>query len=300
MLRKAFTFVIVFALLAAFDSCSKTDTQETTAAVTDVEIQTTAAAQADTTVAVETTTEIQTTRVQTTEAPATEATTAEVTTVPVTEAPTIAAPVDDTSAWDTEKIVDFYKNAATGTGNTVKSTQTVGLQDISVNNGQLGGIFSFVTPVLNSFLSSSTTETDGITGEFEKLSAADVSSATAYTGSSGTVLEITLNEQTDKGSGGAGDGSVSHGIYVVGDLLSVIGQLKDKGLPIDISLENTVITYSQPTIKAVIDDNGKIINGTWSCTVEISLTDYKFAGSTVDSTRVILNNKITVGGGFNP
>ena len=46
--------------------------------------------------------------------------------------------------------------------------------------------------------------TDGITGDYEKLTAADVSSASAYKSASGTVVEITLNEQTDKGSGGAG------------------------------------------------------------------------------------------------
>ncbi len=214
----------------------------------------------------------------------------------VTE-PTIAV-TEDVSLWDKEKIVEFYKAAADKTGTAVKSEQTVGLQDISVNNGQLGGVFSFVTPILNSFFSSSKTVTDGITGEYAKLTSEDVSQARAYTCSSGTAIEITLNGQTDKGSGGAGDGSVSHGIYVVGDLLSVMSQLKDKGLPIDISLENTVINYSDAVIKAVIDADGKIINGSWTCTVEISLFDYKFAGSTVDSTVVVLDNKITVNGGF--
>ena len=208
------------------------------------------------------------------------------------------AVTEDVSLWDKEKIVEFYKTAADKTGNGVKSEQTVGLQDISVNNGQLGGVFSFVTPILNSFFSSSKTVTDGITGEYAKLTSEDVSQARAYTCSSGTVVEITLNGQTDKGSGEAGDGSVSHGIYVVGDLLSVMSQLKDKGLPIDISLENTVITYSDAVIKAVIDADGKIINGSWTCTVEISLSDYKFAGSAVDSTVVVLDNKITVNGGF--
>ena len=87
---------------------------------------------------------------------------------------------------------------------------------------------------------------------------------------------------------------------VVGDLLSIMRQLKEKGLPIDISVENTVVTYSEPVIKAVVDSDGKIVNGTWSCTVEVNLSDYKFAGSKVDSTVVVLDNTITVNGGFNP
>ncbi len=308
MLRRVFALMSVISVVIAAAACSTTVVEEATTSVVESEIQTTAAPIEEITTAVpEITTEIQTTEAitqeATTEAPAIEASTepaTEASTEPATEAPTTAAPVDDPSTWDTARIIEFYKASAESTGNSARSEQTVGLQDISVNNGQLGGVFSFVTPILNSFLSSSTSVTDGITGEFEKLCTADVSSARAYTTGKETVIEITLNEQIDKGSGGAGDGSVSHGIYVVGDLMSVMSQLKDKGLPIDISLENTVITYSAPVIKAVVDENGKIINGTWSCTVEISLSDYKFAGSTVDSTRVVLNNKITVNGGFNP
>ena len=174
----------------------------------------------------------------------------------------------------------------------------MGLQDISVNNGQLGGVFSFVTPILSSFLSSSTTEIKGITGEYTLLTAEDVSSAVAYDTAEGTVIEMTLNTQVSTPSQDVTEGSVAHGIYVVGDLLSIMSQLKDKGLPIEISVDKTVITYSEPVIKVLIGSDGKIVKGTWNCNVEISLSDYKFAGSTVDSTRVVLNNKITAGGGF--
>jgi hypothetical protein len=77
-----------------------------------------------------------------------------------------------------------------------------------------------------------------------------------------------------------------------------MSQLNDKGLPIEISVEDTLITYSEPVIKVLVGSDGKIVKGTWSCNIEISLSDYKFAGSAVDSTKVILNNKITAGGGF--
>lgn len=221
-----------------------------------------------------------------------------VTEAPVTEAPTTEAAAEDFSLWSTEKIVEFYKNAAVSTGTGVKSVQSIGLNDISVNNGQLGGVFSFVTPILSSFLSQSTTETDGITGSFTKLSPEDVSSVRAYAVSGGTAVEITLKEQSGNAGADISDSHVAHGISVVEDLPSIMSQLNEKGLPIDISMENTVITYENPVIKAVISDDGKIVNGTWSCTVEISLSDYKFAGSKVDSTKVVLSNTITVNGGF--
>ncbi len=299
MAHKIFCLLTVFTVVFSFCACGGSDADTTVPETTAQSVETTAG-EVITTLP-ETSSEEQTTapaeettaQTETTE-PSTEAETTE----PVTDAETTSAAVD-VSAWDVGQIVEFYKNAAERTGNTVKSEQRVGLSDISVNNGQLGGVFSFVTPILSSFLSSSATVTDGITGEYTKLTPSDVSHARAYEGSRGTVVEITLNEQKDTGGTDNTDGSVAHGIYIVGDLLSIMSQLRDKGLPIDISMENTVITYSDPVIKAVVDSEGKIVNGTWSCTVEISLSDYKFAGSAVDSTVVVLNNTITVNGGFN-
>ena len=299
MARKIFCLLTVLTVVFSFCACGGEDAGTTAPETTVSGVETTAVEEITTlpeavTEVITTLPEETTTELQTTEA-VTEAQTTEV----VTEAQTTEAAVD-VSTWDVGQIVEFYKAAAEKTGSTVKSEQKVGLSDISVNNGQLGGVFSFVTPILSSFLSSSTTVIDGITGDFGKLTPSDVSNAKAYAGSKGTVVEITLNEQKDTGGADNSDGSVAHGIYIVGDLLSVMSQLKDKGLPIDISVENTVITYSDPVIRTVVDSDGKIVNGTWSCTVEIRLSDYKFAGSSVDSTVVVLDNTITVNGGFNP
>ena len=288
MLRKIISFSIVLVLLFTLSSCGGKSADNTPDTPAFNEIQTT-----NTHETVSFYNEIpETTTLETTTASqeqTTAVTTTEVTTV-----------IEDFSSWDTAKILEVYKNAVSSTGTSVKSSQTVELQDISVNNGQLGGMFSFVTPILSSFISSSTTETDGITGNPSALTTADISTAKAYADTNGTVIEITLNGQTDNAASAGSDGSVARGISTVGDLGSIISQLKDKGLPLDIPVENAVITYSNPLIKAVVDKDGKIINGTWSCTVEISITNYKFAGSKVDSTKVVLGNTFTVGGGFNP
>ena len=322
MLRRLVSLLTAFSLLFILSSCKDTSVEETTDAFAEVETTTTEDIQTQETTTetdseTQTTTEIQTTApvietttvvseqttVETTVPETTTATieTTETTTQapPVTEVQTTEAVTDAVDSWSTARVVEFYKNAAQQTGTAVKSQQTVELKDISVNNGQLGGMFSFVTPILSSFLSSSVTETDGITGDFALLSEADVSSAKAYKTENGTAVEITLNSQTDNASDEKREGSVAHGISVVGDLPSIMAQLKEKGLPIDISVENTVLTYTNPVIKVLVDNDGNIVKGTWSCTVEISLSDYKFAGSAVDSTVVVLNNKIVVNGGFN-
>ena len=292
MLQKIISFSVVTALLFTLSACGKSPA-ENTPETPENNITTTAPTtlpqtEASAEVIPETT---QTTQVQTTEA---------TTAAPVTETTTIADATQDFSDWDTAKILEFYKNAAAATGSSVTSSQKVEIQDISVNNGQLGGMFSFVTPILSSFIASSTTETVGITGNFSALTTSDVRSANISAGSENTVVEILLNGQTDNASSAGSDGSVARGISVVGDLGTIILQLKEKGLPLDIPVENAVITYSNPLIKAVVDKDGRIINGTWSCTVEISITNYKFAGSDVDSTKVVLGNTFTVGGGFNP
>ncbi|MBQ6898966.1 MAG: hypothetical protein IJN70_08285 [Clostridia bacterium] len=298
-MRKITALILALSLVLAFSSCTAVKIEESTGIITESAVQgeitafseEASSSSAEATALPETTAMPETTTVP-------ETTTAEITTAPVVSEIQTTAPVkEDVTLWDTERVVEFYKNAAAATGSSVQSSQTVGLSDISVNNGQLGGVFSFVTPILSSFLSSKATVTDGITGEYDKLTASDAVTAVAYESAGGTVVEITLNEQTDAG-GTDSDGSVAHGIYIVGDLLSVMGQLKEKGLPIEIDTEKAVIKYTNPVIRVLVSGDGKIVNGTWSCTVEISLSDYKFAGSPVNSTVVVLDNKITVNGGF--
>lgn len=305
---KFFAVLSVLLCLIAFSSCKVSDNIESTTHTDVEEEESTVQSQNETTDEATVYEESTAVTESTSQTEDVSETTTEPLTGTVTEAvsetvtqdiiETTSEIAEDISSWDAEKIVSFYKDTAEKTGTSVKSEQTVGLQDISVNNGQLGGVFSFVTPILSSFLSGNATVSDGITGDYNLLTADDVSSFKAYESKNGTVIEITLKEQEEKANEENRDGSVSHGISTVGDLLGIMGQLKEKGLPIEINVEKTVLRYSDPVIKVLVDENGKIVNGTWSCTVTISLSDYKFAGSGVDSTVVILDNKITVNGGF--
>ena len=286
-----------FFCLFAFSSCVKTETDE------------------NTTVSQETQTGYTLDTVSEYTEPVTEPVTVFVT-EPVTEVPATEAAVteamsteevttqaadkgDDVSSWGSELVAAYYKNAAVSTGNSVKSSQTIELKDISVNNGALSGMFKYVTPVLSKFLSGSASETDGITGNFNALSPEDIASADAYKENGLTVIEMTLKEQSCKASESSSDGSVGHAISVVGDLGSIINKLNEAGLPLEVNSDNAVITYRNAVVKVLIDDSGKIVKGTWSCEVEIKLSNYKFAGAAVDSTVVVLQNTITTGGGFN-
>lgn len=206
--------------------------------------------------------------------------------------------VSDPSLTTEAEIIEFYKKAAEKSNKSAKSEQVITLKDISINNGQFEGVIDFVMPIMSKLLSNNSTDKDGITGGYKNLTADDVRSAKSYTSGDNTVIEMVMKEQTAGAHDDALSGSVGHAITAVGDIGVVTDQLNDLGLPIEISDKNTSIHYTNPVVKVVIDKNGNIIRGTWSYTVEIKLNNYKVGNSTVETTSVIMDNVITVNGGF--
>ncbi|MBQ3006949.1 MAG: hypothetical protein IJD78_05230 [Clostridia bacterium] len=181
----------------------------------------------------------------------------------------------------------------------MKSEQIITLKDFSINNGQYENVIDFVIPLISKFIANSSTEKDGITGGFTNLAVSDVYSAKAYNSGNNTVIEMVMVNQTDGAKGDVLGGSVGHAISVIGDITQVTNQLSNYGLPeISISEKDTKIYYTNATVKTVISPEGEILNGTWEYTVEININNYKVGNSTVENTSVIMDNVITVNGGF--
>ncbi|MBQ8764156.1 MAG: hypothetical protein IJZ07_08650 [Clostridia bacterium] len=200
--------------------------------------------------------------------------------------------------WSKEQIIEVYKNAAKKTNTAVKSVQSIELKSISINNGEHEGVMDFITSIMSKFLANNSTEKDGITGGYGNLSASDAASAKAYKIGNCIAIEMVMHEQVSGARDDALSGSVGHAITAVGDISVVTDQLKDMGLPLEISEKNTTIHYTNPRVRVLINDKGEIVNGTWSYTVEIRLNNYKAFGKDVDTTSVIMDNVITVNGGF--
>ena len=211
---------------------------------------------------------------------------------------TTAVISEDIARWTKAQIVEAYKNAAIKTHSSVMSQHTVEITKIAVNGEELGGAFDFVKGIISTFISDNSEDTKGITGGYKNLTESDVASAKAYKVGKNTAIEMVMKNQTDGAKTNAHSGSVGHAIDVVGDINTVTSELTELGLPIEISAESTTIHYTNPVIKAVIDENGKIIKGTWSYTIEIRLRDYKVFGADVQSSDIVMNNVITVNGGF--
>jgi hypothetical protein len=203
-------------------------------------------------------------------------------------------PVDDPTVWSTERIVEEYKNAARRSHSTAKSTQSISLKNISVNNGEHENVMSFVGGIIGKFLESNSTVKDGITGGFESLVPQDVSSARAYKNGNDTVIELYLAEQTSGPKEDANSGSVGHGITAVGDIAVVVNDLSARGLPLELSEDETKVYYTNPSIKVTINENGEIVSGTWFYTVEIKMDNFKAFGQNVNTASIVMDNMITI------
>ncbi|MBQ8575201.1 MAG: hypothetical protein IJ447_04035 [Clostridia bacterium] len=244
-------------------------------------------------VSVEDTTSTTTSAVDTSEATSTSATnTDEASTAPVL-APTKQS--DNPADWSIAQIVDAYKSAAKKTHSSVKSQHSIEIKSIKVNNDEIP---SFVQSIMKTLLKNNSSEKDGITGGYNNLVASDVASAKAYKNGSALIIEMTMKKQTAGANEDANSGSVGHAITTVGDIGVVTKQLEDLKLPLELNEKETKIYYTNPTVKVVIDPNGKIVNGTWQYTVDIRLNNYKAFGQPVDSTSVVMVNTLTVNGGF--
>lgn len=276
-LKRLFAIILVLLMLLSATSCGKETASEPEQSVTDSAVSETDAGMPDETAA---------------ETDAFTDDTDEKTDAESTEK------AGDPSLWTTEQIVLFYKDAAKKTHSSVKSSHNVDIRSISVNNGQYEGLFEFITPIMSKLIANNSEDKDGITGGYNNLTAEDVASAKAYKSGNGTVIEMVMREQVSGAKEDANSGSVGHAITAVGDIGVVTDELRELGLPLDIPEKSIKIYYTNPTVKVFINSDGKIVNGTWRYTVEIRLDDYKAFGKAVETTSVVMDNTLTVNGGF--
>ena len=180
----------------------------------------------------------------------------------------------------------------------VTSQHAVEIKNIIINEEEIPSGFDFIKKIISGFISKNSEDTKGITGGYKNLTESDVDSVKAYKVGKNTAIEMVMKNQTDSGKADAQSGSVGHAIDVVGDSSFVATELSEMGLPIEISSETTSVLYTDPVVKVIIDENGKIIKGTWRYTIEIRLKDFKAFGADVQSASIVMDNIITVNEGF--
>lgn len=210
---------------------------------------------------------------------------------------------DNPADWSTAQIVDYYKKAAGRTHNSVTSYQNMTMRKGSLSAPGINStLLSFAEGVMATALSNNSKDFKGITGGHQKLVASDVASANAYKSGNNIVIEMKMKEQTDKGNGKMYEGTVGHAISVVGDIDSVIGQFSGLGMDAQIADNDCTLQYKNPVLKVTINNNGMIINGTWSYVVYITLNNLqiKAMGLTVPVKQAtsIVDFYVILNGGF--
>ena len=220
--------------------------------------------------------------------------------IPIEETIVTSEQTSDEASAEMSKsdIIEMYKAAAVKSSPNLKSNQDIYLKNISINNGEFEKVMDFVTPIMAKLLANNSKEIDGITGGYKLLTENDVVSAKTYPVGSNTAIELVIKNYVGVARDNLHAAPVGHAINTVGDIGVVTDQLKDLGLPMEISDENTSVHYTNPAVKVVVDQNGYIVNGTWSYTVDIRLNNYKVFGKPVNSTSVVMDNVISVNGGF--
>ncbi len=205
---------------------------------------------------------------------------------------------DDPTEWTKAEIVSEYIKAATKTHPTAKSSQTMTMPKLVVNDGD--GAFAFflnmVKPVINTVLKNNTTSYNGLTGGFIKLQPSDVKSAKAYKDGKYTVIEMVLVEQTDGIDGDMHEGTVGHAINVLGDIKNATDQFPN--FDIDVENADIKIHYANPTVKVRINEKGIIEKGTWSYTAQIDIKNLNIDNLTINKAEAEIVYTIVVGGGF--
>lgn len=209
----------------------------------------------------------------------------------------------DPTKWSVAEVVETYRHAAARTHNAVTSYQDMQLRNDSLSApGIPGPLLSFAEGIMARALKNNSMNIKGITGGHQNLSVSDVQGARAYKNGNNIIIEMVMKEQTDKGNGQMYSGTVGHAISVVGDIDSVVGQFSALGMGAEIADEDCTLQYKNPRLKVAIDSNGRIINGTWSYYVNITLNNMSITGMgmtvPVKQATAVVDFVVTLNGGF--
>ena len=227
-------------------------------------------------------------------------TAADATTAPAgTEAASEAVSEETAKAPETvEEIVEFYKKAAEATDKTDPKTMTkMELTSLDGGKGAVGALVSALEGPGRKALERNSSEGDDVPGGFEKLTAADVTSATAKDDGKYTTVHITLKNQVDGMNGKTEEGSVGHGIGVLDGIQTAIDEIG--GVDIDASNGSMTLTYNNAYIDVKIDNaTGKIVSGKWHHTVNVAINNVVgkigFIKATLDGGKVVIDYTVTM------
>ena len=204
----------------------------------------------------------------------------------------------DPAKWSKGQIVEYYKQSAIKTHPTVKSSQTMELRKLIVNDGDgaLNFFLNMIKPAIKTVIKNNSTTYNGLTGGFTKLQPSDVKTAKAYKQGNYTVVELYMVEQTDGMYGDAQGGTVGHAINVLGNIATAVEQFPQ--FDIKYKEADIKVRYAEPTVKVRINNKGVIEKGVWSYNSVIAIRHLEVSGIMINKADAEIKYVIVVGGGF--
>lgn len=185
------------------------------------------------------------------------------------------------AASDVAAVVEKFKSAALNSED-VPKYQNMALRDYNFSSNLVNSLMGIAEGLVSKNSGKENTASTGLSGGIEQLTADDVKSATMSTNGGKTTVHIELKEQTDGANGQAHEGSVGHGIGVLGGIDDVVSNFPG------VTVNDIELVYQNPKIDVVIDDaSNKVESGKESYTVFINLKSAKVAISTLSGTAYI-------------
>ncbi len=185
------------------------------------------------------------------------------------------------AASDVAAVVEKFKSAALNSED-VPKYQNMALRDYNFSSNLVNSLMGIAEGLVSKNSGKENTASTGLSGGIEQLTADDVKSATMSTNGGKTTVHIELKEQTDGANGQAHEGSVGHGIGVLGGIDDVVSNFPG------VTVNDIELVYQNPIIDVVIDDaSNKVESGKESYTVFINLKSAKVAISTLSGTAYI-------------
>lgn len=197
---------------------------------------------------------------------------------------------DDKIPESKAEILAFYKDIAKKNSD-VSCYQAFNLKKINLGSTVISSI---LTPMIKDVISSNSKDIPRFPGDMNVFCEDDIISAAFKKADNGNVtITLKLKDQTDGLEGEKYEGTVGHGIGVVGNVPQL---LKDNNVTIaDISKASGEITYTNAVITITADKDGMLIKGgcKWSYTATAWAKNVKIQGMTMKNADGVVDYSLT-------
>ena len=171
---------------------------------------------------------------------------------------------------NTSRVLKYYKAAAANT-KSIDATQYMSMKrvDYTPRNSFQKGMLTVFTGIASAALAANSKAVTTIPGKYKQIKASDLISANAVAYGNYTIVTLNVRmQQDDQNTKDAHQGPVGRTVGTVGNLDRVFEAMPS--VKVDCSKGSITLKYDDCKVVVKID-NGSIVSGTWSYTVDVDI-----------------------------